>query len=207
MYTIDKRNALGFGASLISLLAVPGCSKRFTSDQFETIYVSASTPAPPARRAPTESVAERAPSAPSSATFVEAPTPGEAARRAGLSGTLTATPNPVPLCDKSGLGVTTISFTAVGTKMVEVHVDAPDGTLFLATHELSGQQKTDQWVKAGTTFFLQDGGSARSSDYTLARLTVRTLPGGPCPSAIKESPTRNAGSAHSRASQKHAPKR
>ncbi|HEV8129834.1 MAG TPA: hypothetical protein VGQ81_01165 [Acidobacteriota bacterium] len=72
-------------------------------------------------------------------------------------GTLTANPNPIQVCDGSGNGVTTLTWTITKptAKRVEVHVNSPDGPLL--SHTLGpGSAKTGKWVADGAVFYLQD---------------------------------------------------
>ena len=73
------------------------------------------------------------------------------------AGTIAAAPNPIQVCDGSGMGVTRLTWTVTRptTKRVEVHGNAPDGPLF--SHTLGpGSADTVKWVGDGTVFFLQD---------------------------------------------------
>jgi hypothetical protein len=96
---------------------------------------------------------------------------------------LTYAPNPVVICEKTGRGAVTLSWTAGGPNLVytEVHLDAPDGSLF-TKDSLSGSAKTGDWVAKGTVFFLQDAtdGVPRDLDHTLARLEVDNVTAGKC---------------------------
>ena len=89
------------------------------------------------------------------------------------TGSITANPNPIPVCDGTGLGITTLSWTSTGTSVVEVHLDEPSGML-LATSGPSGTVTTGKWVGHATQFFLQDasGGLPLSPENTLATVTV-----------------------------------
>ena len=91
-----------------------------------------------------------------------------------VKGIITASPNPVKVCDGSGLGMTAISYTFPIGKSVEVHVGSPDGTLF-ARPGTPGTSTTAKWVTDGMVFFLQDvtGGKLPSEENTIARVTVR----------------------------------
>lgn len=116
---------------------------------------------------------------------VEAVSPvafGAAARAAGMSGRLVADPDPVPVCDRTRVGATTLSWTALGTSQIEIRVGAPNGTLW-AQDGPQGSGKTGEWVGDGTTFYLQNvaHGAALTPSQTLARLTLRTVGGGTCP--------------------------
>jgi len=99
-----------------------------------------------------------------------------------MSGTLTTPTNPVKVCAKTGVGAATVNWTASGTDTIDIHLDAPSGTLF-ARGGRDGTAETGPWVREGTTLYLQN--IARyvplTPDNTLARLVFRTVPGGPCP--------------------------
>ncbi len=85
-----------------------------------------------------------------------------------------AHPNPITVCDGSGLGSTTLSWTSSASTSLEVRVDSPSGKLF-AQSGAEGTAETGRWVRDGMTFFLQDasGGRALESGKTLATLTLR----------------------------------
>jgi hypothetical protein len=89
------------------------------------------------------------------------------------TGSITANPNPIQVCDGTGLGITTLSWTSTGTSIVEVHLDEPNGML-LASSGPSDTVTTGKWVGNATQFFLQDvsGGLPLSSENTLATVTV-----------------------------------
>jgi hypothetical protein len=89
------------------------------------------------------------------------------------TGSITANPNPIQVCDGSGLGITTLSWTSTGTSVVEVHLDEPGGML-LASSGPSGTVTTGKWVGNATQFFLQDasGGFPLRPENTLATVTV-----------------------------------
>ncbi|HEV7903688.1 MAG TPA: S8 family serine peptidase [Pyrinomonadaceae bacterium] len=95
------------------------------------------------------------------------------------SGTITATPNPIQVCDGTGLGVTTLSWSTSGTSEVDVRVGAPNGTLF-ATTGATGSAATGKWVANGTVFYLQNAsyGDRTSATNTLATVTVGITTGG-----------------------------
>lgn len=99
------------------------------------------------------------------------------------SGTLKIDPNPVLVCEKTGNGIATLSWTIRGTEAVEIHVEAPDGVLFGGSNT-SASAKTGPWVRKGMSFFLQDvtDNAPRSAENTLANLTVdAVVPGAACP--------------------------
>jgi 2-polyprenyl-3-methyl-5-hydroxy-6-metoxy-1,4-benzoquinol methylase len=92
------------------------------------------------------------------------------------TGLITAEPNPFRP-DAEGLGQTTLSWLAHGTSKVEVHVDAPDGLLFARHGPGRYFQPTGQWVRDGTTFYLQNvsKGLPLTSENTIATVTVRSM--------------------------------
>jgi glucose/arabinose dehydrogenase len=104
----------------------------------------------------------------------EAPGTFTATYRAGPSGTISASPNPIVATDGAGTGSTTISWTSTGTPTVEVHLDSPDGPLFAQSGSGNSSQTTDNWVTDGRTFYLQDvsGGLSLTSANTLAQVSV-----------------------------------
>lgn len=99
----------------------------------------------------------------------------------GSSGTISANPNPIQVCDASGLGVTKLSWDSVGPNRVEVHVNSPDGTLFAQTVPTETRE-TGKWVADGMTFYLQDvsAGKPLTAENTLATTTLKVTTVG-CP--------------------------
>jgi hypothetical protein len=97
------------------------------------------------------------------------------------SGKLTANPNPIKVCDKTGTGITTVSWTATGTTAIEVRVGKPDGDLF-AKAVPDGSWKTGKWVGDGMIFYLQDvsGGKPLTAENTIATAVVSVTAVG-CP--------------------------
>src|SRR5207253_7635950 len=87
--------------------------------------------------------------------------------------TLKATPNPIQVCDNSGLGITTISYEFPEQYSVEIHVNSPSGDLF-AKPSASGSQATRKWVTDGMVFFLQDVSDGRSltPENTIDKITL-----------------------------------
>jgi SAM-dependent methyltransferase len=90
-------------------------------------------------------------------------------------GLLAAEPNPFPP-DSQGQGRTTVSWMTYATSRVEVHVDAPDGPLFARSGPGIFSQKTGQWVRDGTRFYLQNvsGGLPLTPENTITTVTVRS---------------------------------
>jgi YD repeat-containing protein len=95
------------------------------------------------------------------------------------SGSITAGPNPIQVCDDTGVGVTTLSWSTSGTSEVDVRVGAPNGTLFV-TAGPTGSVTTGKWVNQGMVFYLQNAsyGDRTSAANTLATVTVGTTTSG-----------------------------
>lgn len=93
-----------------------------------------------------------------------------------LKGFMTADPNPFQP-DSHGLGQTTLTWMAYGTSKVEVHVDTPDGPLLATAGPGRHSQPTGQWVRDGTTFYLQDvsKGLPLVKENTIATVTVKSM--------------------------------
>ena len=125
--------------------------------------------------------AEPAPAGGQTAESAAAPAPTTAA--GAPAGSITASPNPIKVCDGSGLGMTSVSWTSTGTEFVEVHVGSPDGALFAATKSSSdGSKSTEKWVTDGMVLYLQNttGGLPLTSANTLAKVTLKLTNQG-CP--------------------------
>ena len=63
------------------------------------------------------------------------------------------------------------------TSKVEVRVDAPAGLLFARTGPGRFTQATGQWVRDGTTFYLQDvsGSVPLIPEHTIATVTLKAI--------------------------------
>src|SRR5882672_8809305 len=70
------------------------------------------------------------------------------------SGTIKATPNPIQVCDGTGLGSTTLQWSSSGATRVEIHLGSPAGALVASG--LSGSFTTSKSATNGTIFYLQD---------------------------------------------------
>ncbi len=70
-------------------------------------------------------------------------------------GLIAAEPNPFR-ADSQGRGRMTVSWMTYATNKVEIHLDAPDGPLFARRGPGIFSQETGQWVREGTTFYLQN---------------------------------------------------
>lgn len=163
-----------------ALAACVACSKRNETTEAPAATQAAApaaTPAPTPEPAP--SVAPPASAAPAT------PPPdeeiGKAMAAKGITGTITADPDPIKVCDKSGVGETMIKWNAKGTGRIQVRIGAPDGSL-LAFAGPVGKQKTGKWVNDGGLFYLQEatGDAPADFEHTIARLRVKVVDK-PCP--------------------------
>jgi hypothetical protein len=85
---------------------------------------------------------------------------------------LAASPNPIVVCDQTGLGTTELQW-ASNVPRVELRVGSPSGAL-MTYGAASGSAKTDKWVADGTTVYLLDGSRRSKDDSTvLARIVLR----------------------------------
>lgn len=87
--------------------------------------------------------------------------------------TFTADPNPAHVSDGSGSAVVTLHWNAPDVALVEIRVNAPDGPL-MATGGNCMTLTTDQWVRDGMVFFLQDVSRA-GSRITIGRMSVAVI--------------------------------
>ncbi len=78
---------------------------------------------------------------------------------------LVANPNPVPVCDFTGRGMTTVSWGDVGG--AEIHMKSPTGPLMGQVNG-AGSKETGKWVKDGTVFYLVD----KATGDTIEKLPV-----------------------------------
>jgi hypothetical protein len=81
--------------------------------------------------------------------------------------TLTANPDPLP----TGVDVTTLTWSAPASTLVEIHVGSATGTRF-AEGGPSGSAATGAWASPGTAFYLIDSNSRQ----TLTSLTLQAAP-------------------------------
>ncbi|MDQ1443672.1 MAG: hypothetical protein QOI20_136 [Acidimicrobiaceae bacterium] len=98
------------------------------------------------------------------------------------TGTVSASPNPIQVCDNTGQGVTSVTWTTAGVQNVEVHLNSPSGTRFAVTGPGTETRATGKWVTEGMTFYVQDvsGGKALTAANTLATVVVHLTTQG-CP--------------------------
>lgn len=93
------------------------------------------------------------------------------------SAAIKAIPNPLRISMETGVGETTLYWWLGSAETVQIHVDSPDGPLFVRATS-PGNAVTGNWVRDGMTFYLQDvsGGLPLTSANTLAstRMTAVT---------------------------------
>jgi len=87
--------------------------------------------------------------------------------RAESGAMLTAFPNPVVVCDGTGLARVRMAWFREGMSWVQLRVGSPDGSL-LAIGPSHGDQWTGKWVHDGAVFYVVD---AATGDV-LAQTTV-----------------------------------
>ena len=85
---------------------------------------------------------------------------------------LYAQPNPVRVYSGGKYGITTLTWNPGKPRMVEVHVNSPDGPLFARTAG-SGTASTGPWVADGMVFYLED--VSQGAPVTLATTTVHLI--------------------------------
>jgi glycosyltransferase involved in cell wall biosynthesis/peptidoglycan/xylan/chitin deacetylase (PgdA/CDA1 family) len=92
-------------------------------------------------------------------------------------GWIKAYPNPVRPRSDSRLQKAVVYWGVGKANAVEIHVDAPDGPLFVRAAQ-PGCAVTGKWVRCGTVFYLQDisGGLPLTASNTLAVESIGTRP-------------------------------
>jgi hypothetical protein len=92
-------------------------------------------------------------------------------------GSISANPNPFT-ASSSGTGQTTLTWTSAGTTRVEVHINAPNGSMFAGSGPGTFSSTTGQWVKDGMTFYLQNvsNGLPLTAANTLAKVIMTASP-------------------------------
>ena len=91
-------------------------------------------------------------------------------------GTLTANPSTIVVPNGSYLGQSTLTWTAVGGTIVELHIGSPTGVLF-SGGGASGSATTGDWVSDGMTFYLVDvtnGPASAANVLATATIHVET---------------------------------
>ncbi len=99
------------------------------------------------------------------------PTPTPAPTPTPIPATLTANPNPIQVCDGTGLGVTTLSWSAPGVATVQVRVGSPGGPLMFQGGS-SGSASTLKWVTNGLVFHIVNASTGASLAQTSVALTT-----------------------------------
>ena len=91
-------------------------------------------------------------------------------------GLIAAEPNPFRP-DSEGAGSSTVSWMTYATSKVEVHLDAPDGPLFARSGPGRFSQVTGQWVRNGTTLYLQNVSDNLPlvAENTIAIVTLKSM--------------------------------
>jgi len=82
---------------------------------------------------------------------------------------MVAGPSPTPVCDGSGLGMTTFDWIYSGS--VEIRLDSADGKLFAGGGPV-GSAETGKWIDDGREFFLVDAASGDSVQDLAVYTTV-----------------------------------
>ena len=99
---------------------------------------------------------------------------------------LVATPNPVPVCDMSGFGSTTLSW-GDDLGLFDIRVNAPDGKLY-GTSKGSGSSQTSKWIKDGTVFFMIDKATGETIQELPVNATVLGCVGDTAPGSSRGEP-------------------
>ena len=101
-----------------------------------------------------------------------------AAVKPTMIGTLTASPNPIQVCDGSGSGKTTLSWSInQPVARFQIHIGSPTApAVMVDSVQPTGKAETGKWVSDGSTFYLQDV----ARNQTVASVTVKVTKDG-CP--------------------------
>ena len=123
---------------------------------------------------PTEQPTNRTSNANTAAAVVE--------KKTSAAGSVKASSNPIKVCDGTGTGVATLTWSASGATIVEVRIGSPDGALFAHTGAEGGTKETGRWLLDGTVIYLQDvsEGKPLTSANTIATETIKITTAG-CP--------------------------
>jgi hypothetical protein len=93
-----------------------------------------------------------------------------------------ASPNPIQVCDGSGVGVTTLHWNFPG-EVIELRIGEGAGKLWI-TPSPEGSAETGAWVKDGTTFLVRRRGTPPVPGSLLASVVVHHTSEG-CPAALR----------------------
>lgn len=88
--------------------------------------------------------------------------------RVPIDASVSAEPNPIPVCDGSGLGQTRIGWFREGFGTVQLRVGRPDGQILVHSGAF-GTTETGKWVRDGLRIFLVNDSDSR----VLASVTLR----------------------------------
>lgn len=89
---------------------------------------------------------------------------------------LWAEPNPLVVCDGTGLGIAKIRWRIPPGAGAEIRVNSPRGTLFACPPGTEGAAETGKWVRDGMQFFLLDHKSGKFLASTTVRVTDQGCP-------------------------------
>ncbi|NOT58635.1 MAG: hypothetical protein HOP19_00245, partial [Acidobacteria bacterium] len=84
------------------------------------------------------------------------------------TGTISASPNPIQVCDGTGLGATTLTWTTTGATTIQIRLGSATGEILYQGTSVNAAGTTDKWVTNGMEFFLLNA----ANGATLASTTV-----------------------------------
>jgi hypothetical protein len=115
---------------------------------------------------------------------------GKPAGSPSVAAWVVANPNPINVQPGTGVGQTTVFWSAEGVAAVDLRVGSANGPSFTGIREPIGWATTDLWVRNGMEFYLQDASSGNSTgDHkTLARVRVTAVGGEPPTGTIRANP-------------------
>ncbi len=85
----------------------------------------------------------------------------------GVSAQFSASPNPIRVCDGTGLGTTTLTWQTQNVKGVALRVVSATGSL-LGNFGPAGSYQTDKWVSSGMSFYLLNVSPGANANSVLA---------------------------------------
>lgn len=89
------------------------------------------------------------------------------------AGGITLSPSPITVAPGQSTGIATVVWTAVGVTQVQIRIDSPNGQPMTGLEAPTGSARTDNWVKNGTLFYLQDASDGNSAGAGKTLATVR----------------------------------
>jgi hypothetical protein len=102
-----------------------------------------------------------------------APTPTPTPTPAGPApppGVLTASPNPITVCDGSGLGVARLNWSVKNVSIFQIRVESPIGPLLFQGS--ANTALTGKWVTNGMNFYLLDATNGKVLGSTTVNVTA-----------------------------------